>query len=106
MNPTARSIPFEDTSLFGGANGILGVVVVSLLVYYVVQANMLAADTWRLRTMQDELTRVRDVRAQLVAQQSQLEDRTVLTQSAVAAGMVPAGTIASLTQTANVATAR
>lgn len=110
MNPQPHIHHNQATAvhpgLFDGANRILLVAVVVLLLYYVVQANTLAADTWRLRAAQDQLSSLRSTRDGIVAQQGQLSDRSVLTQLAAQQGMVPAGTVAYLIQSSDVATAR
>ena len=68
----------------------MGFVATGMLVYYVVQANLLAADTYRLKTAQQQLVSLKGDRDQLTAGSAQLDDRTVLTNLAIAQGMVPA----------------
>jgi hypothetical protein len=81
-------------------------VALGLIVYYVVTVNTLASDAWRLRDSQSRLSSVRQDRDGLVAQEAQLEDRTVLQQLVTAAGMVPAGTVSYVMESSNVAAAR
>lgn len=86
----------------------IGLVIASLvlLLYYVVQANLIAAETWRLRDVRDQLGALSGKRDALVAEEARLDDRTVLQALALTQGMVPAGTVSYLIQPANVATAR
>ncbi len=85
---------------------MLMVAAVLLVVYYVVQANMIAADAWRLRDVQDQLRTSSGARDALIAQEAQLDDRTVLQALAQSQGMVPVGTVTYLIQPADVAAAR
>jgi len=78
-------------------------VAVACLLYYVVAANGLAAQAWRATDAQDRLTTLLEQRNTLVAQQSALEDRSVLTSLAMEAGMVPAGSVVYLVQNQPVA---
>ncbi|HUO75576.1 MAG TPA: hypothetical protein VMU12_01490 [Candidatus Paceibacterota bacterium] len=89
MNPNHRTLT-TARPLLTMPIIVFGVVALFLLVYYVVQANMLAADTWRLKTAQDQLISQKSARDDLTARQAQLDDRTVLQTLATAQGMVPA----------------
>ncbi len=84
----------------------LAIAAALLLVYYVVQANVIAADTWRLRDAQDQLRTLSSARDGLIADEAKLDDRTVLQALAQAQGMVPAGAVTYLIQPADVAAAR
>ena len=68
----------------------MGFVAAFTLVYYVVQANLLAADTYRLKAAQDQVVSLKAARDGLTAGSAQLDDRTVLTNLATSQGMVPA----------------
>ncbi len=74
-----------------------------LLIYYVVQANAMAAQTWRAKDLQERLSILRNERNELVAQQSALDDREHLLTLVRAAGMVPAGAVVYLVQDRSVA---
>lgn len=87
-------------------NVALAAVAVAALVSYVVSANALAAQAWRMSDAQEALTGLLDVRNDLVAQQSALEDRAVLTALAADAGFVSAGAVVYLVEDQPVAAAR
>lgn len=71
--------------------------------YYVVAANGLAAQSWRFADAREELNVLLEERNSLVAQQSALEDRTVLSVLAAQSGLVPAGAVVYLVQEQSVA---
>jgi hypothetical protein len=68
------------------------------LVVYVIAANGLASQAWQAADAQDRLTTILDERNDLVAQQSEFEDRSRLTELAHRVGMVPAGAVVYLMQ--------
>jgi cell division protein FtsB len=78
-------------------------IAVACLLYYVIAANGLAAQAWRSTDAQDRLATLLDERNSLVAQQSALEDRSVLSALATNAGMIPAGAVVYLVQNQPVA---
>ncbi len=84
----------------------LALVAALCLVYYVVQANLLAADTWRLKAAQDQLASLKTDRDGLAADQAQLDDRTFLESLAKEQGLVPVEHTAYLVQEDAVAAAR
>ncbi len=57
----------HTVSGLGWVNGILAVLALGALVFYVVQANALAAHAWQMRDAQERLAEVRDARTALVA---------------------------------------
>jgi hypothetical protein len=87
-----------STTAIAWLNLALIAVAVASLLSYVVAANGLAAQAWRFSDAQDEIVGLLDTRNGLVAQQSALEDRTVLSALAADAGMVPAGSVVYLVQ--------
>jgi hypothetical protein len=76
----------------------LGVAAAAFLVFYVIQTNAMAAQAWRARDVQNQLTTLRNERTTLVAQRSQFDDRQHLQTLAEAAGMVPAGAVTYVVQ--------
>lgn len=98
MSPKSRTRAIDAAPVITRPILILGFVAAFLVVYYVVQANLLAADTWRLKAATDQLVSLKTDRDNLTAQAAQLDDRTVLQTLAVAQGMVPAQTTAYLMQ--------
>lgn len=75
----------------------LAIAIVALLLY-VVMANVLASQAWKIADARDRLTTILDERNTLVAQQSEFEDRARLTELATSVGMVPAGAVVYLMQ--------
>lgn len=78
----------------------LTVAALALVVYYVIQMNGLAAQTWRIQDAQDRLAALRDAKNGLVAQRAEFDDREQLVLVAQRAGMVPVAmnTVVYLTQ--------
>ncbi len=68
------------------------------LVVYVIAANGLASQAWQAADAQDQLNTILDERNDLIAQQSEFEDRSRLTELAHRVGMVPAGAVVYLVQ--------
>ena len=88
--PTITSVVWLNLALIA--------IAVAGLVSYVVAANALAAQAWQSADAHEELTALLDARNGLVAQQSTLEDRAVLSALAAQAGMVPAGAVVYLVE--------
>ena len=117
MTPLARintvrpsnASSFRHAETFGRTawtNLALAFAVVGFLLYYVMQANLAAADGWRLRDAQDRLSEVRQERDTLIAQQTELEDRTMLEQLARENGFTDAGTAVYLIEPDSATAAR
>lgn len=98
---TAVHAPVQSTIVW--LNLALIAIAVASLVSYVIAANALAAQAWRATDTQEELASLLDARNDLVAQQSSLEDRAVLTALANGAGFVPAGAVVYLVEDVPVA---
>ncbi len=105
MNPRTRYeaavLPSTNWTLI-----TLALVASACLVYYVVQANLLAADTWRLKAAQDQLASLKTDRDELAARQARMDDRTFLESLAKDQGLVPVEHTAYLVQPDAVAAAR
>jgi len=102
--------PAKVHGVFARPEGVIGwlniglaVVSLTFLMYYVMQANMLASQTWKTRDAQDRLSQLLEERNGLVAQQAQLDDRIVLQDLAQSHGLVPAGAVVYLVQDTSVA---
>ena len=78
-------------------------VAAAALVFYVFQANSVAAQSWRTRDAQSRLSALLDQRNSLVAEQASLDDRAQLTALAAQAGFVPAGAVVYLVENRPVA---
>lgn len=87
-------------------NAMLALGALGLLVFYVVQVNLGAAASWRLKDAQSRFTAVRQEHDTLVAQQVGQEDRTVLQGVAKTYGLVPADAVTYIIEHDAVATAR
>lgn len=89
--------------VFPWLNVSLMIVALALLMYYVVQVNAIASQTWKLSDAHDRMIVVQDEHNGLVAQRAALDDRQALTVAAQTAGLVPAGTVVYLIQDHSVA---
>lgn len=94
------------TGMTGRLNIGLALLALAFLLAYVMQTNLLAAQTWRMRQAQDQLASILEQSNALIAQQSEFNDRIVLQELAVKQGFVPAGTVVYLVQDTAVAAAR
>lgn len=99
---TVQAMPHSAGAL-QWVNSGLAFAAVGMLLYYVVQVNLLAGLNWQMRTAQDRLAALGDQRNALVAQQSTLDDRQALTVLADRQGLVPASAITYLVQDHSVA---
>lgn len=97
---------FGFTSAISRLNIGLALLALAFLLAYVMQANFLAAQTWRIRQSQDQLASLLEQRNTLIAQQSELDNRAVLQALAIEQGLVPVGTVVYLVQDTSVATVR
>ena len=79
--------------------GIFGL----LLSFYIVQANMIAADKYKVKILNEKLTSLNEVRTSLAAQRSGTEDPSELTEFAQARGMVQAKNVTYIFENGNVA---
>ena len=98
--------PMDDGFSFSWLNIGLAAIALALLLCYVMQTNMLAAQTWKINKAQDSLASILEERNSLVAQQSELDDRQVLQDLAVKEGFEPAGAVVYLVQDTAVASVR
>lgn len=103
MNPRSRTTHAHALPVITRPIILMGFVAALLLVYYVVQANLLAATTWRLKAAQDRVASLKADRDDMTAQAAQLDDRTVLQALADRQGMVPAEHTAYIVQSDAVA---
>lgn len=87
-----------DSVMIRRINLTLVVVGLLFLVYYVVQVNELAAQTWNTQAAHTQLGVLNDQHNVLVAQESSLDNRQTLTLLAQQAGLVPADTVSYLVQ--------
>jgi hypothetical protein len=99
----AIAMPRPFSTMVEWVNAALVVTAVTGFLYYVMAANGLAAQTWRFADARSELTALLEERNGLVAQQSALEDRAVLSALAAQEGLVPAGAVVYLVQEQSVA---
>jgi hypothetical protein len=79
-------------------NSSLAIAALILVMYYVMQVNVLAASAWRLRDARERLGAAKQERNELVARQAKMDDRTALSEVAAAEGMELAGAVVYLVQ--------
>lgn len=104
---TLRPGPAGARPLGGVGRVNIGLMIAALvlLMYYVMQVNMLAASAWQLKDARDRLGTLADEHSALVARVAELEDRAVLTTLARESGFVPADSVVYLVQPSTVAAA-
>ncbi len=74
-----------------------------LLLYYVMQANAIAADHYTMQSLNAEVQSLSEVRMELAQQQTQLEDASLLVSFAATQNMVEAKGVSHLFESSNVA---
>lgn len=85
------------------SNVILIAVFGLLLSFYIIQANMIAADKYQVKFLNEKLTSLNEVRTSLAAQRSETEDPSELMEFARAQGMVEAKNVTYIFENGNVA---
>jgi len=88
------------------SNVILLGIVGLLLSFYIVQANMIAADKYKVRILTEKLTILNEARTSLAAEMSKSEDPSTLMEFARSKGMVQAMNIGYVFENGNVALKR
>jgi len=88
------------------ANVILLGVVGLLLSFYIVQANMIAADKLKIKTLNERLTSINESKTSLAAEVSELDDPSELMEFAKENGMVQASKVTYIFENGNVALQR
>jgi hypothetical protein len=101
--PAVAAARPRTVGMVGLANIGIAAVALLCLLYYVVQVNSMASQTWRIGDARARLASLRAERDTIVARQSELDDRTVLMGLAAQSGMVPSGTVVYLVQDSAVA---
>ena len=85
------------------SNVILIGVVGLLLSFYIIQANMIAADKYKAKALDGRLTSLNEIKTSLVAEISKIEDPSELMKFARANGMVEAKNITYIFENGNIA---
>lgn len=85
------------------ANVALLLLTAVLLVYYVISANAIAADTYRVKLLKEEAASLIEENSSMVAHQTQVEDPSLLAEFARAHQMVEAKDVTYLFENGNVA---
>ncbi|MBI2064163.1 MAG: hypothetical protein HYT66_00405 [Candidatus Yanofskybacteria bacterium] len=79
--------------------GIFGL----LLSFYIIQANIIAADKYKVKILNEKLTSLNEIRTSLAAERSETEDPSELMEFARAKGMIEAKNITYIFENGNVA---
>lgn len=106
IHSTAVRTAPEEAGKMSLLNSVVAIATLALLLYYVMQINIVTASTWRLQDARDRLAAVREERDALVARLAKLDDRTVLQELAEASGLVPTQSVVYLVEDNAVAAAR
>lgn len=94
----SKAMTQQPLGIVGKLNIAFFALAIGGLLFYVIAANTLAAQAWRIADAQDQLTTILNERNDIIAQQSQLDDRARLSELAVSVGMIPAGAVVYLMQ--------
>ena len=74
-----------------------------LLSFYIIQANIIAADKYKVKILNEKLTSLNEIRTSLAAERSETEDPSELMEFARAKGMIEAKNITYIFENGNVA---
>lgn len=84
-------------------NYVMSAFVIIVFVYYILQANIAAADGYRIKLLNDRLSSLREQNSGLVSGKSGNEDIAVISEFAQKKSMVPAKEVTYLFDRGNVA---
>ncbi len=84
-------------------NVILSLIAGLLVIYYVVQANIIAADSYKINLLNEKLDSLNEVHSSLVAQKSSIEDPARILDFALGQNMVEAKNATYIFENGNVA---
>ena len=102
-NSSAKALHHNPVSTVFILNVILSLIVGLLVIYYVVQANIIAADNYKINLLNQKLDSLNETRSSLAAQKSSMEDPARILDFAVSQNMVEAKNTAYLFENGNVA---
>lgn len=94
-SPTVNPILVSNIILLG----VLGLV----LSFYIIEANMIATDKYRIKVLDEKLTSLNEVRTSLAAKRSAVEDPSGLMDFAKSHNMVEAKNVTYMFENGNVA---
>lgn len=108
MSGTSRSINKSRSGAFMLTpvvivNALLLLLTAVLLVYYVISANAIAADTYKVKLLKEEAASLIEENSSLVAQKTQVEDPSLLAEFARTHQMVEAKDVTYLFENGSVA---
>jgi len=108
MSGTSRSIHKSRSGVLSLTpvvvlNAALLLLTAVLLVYYVISANAIAADTYRVKTLKEQAATLIEENSSLVAEKTQVEDPSLLAEFARAHQMVEAKDVTYLFENGSVA---
>jgi len=84
-------------------NTIILLIAGLLMIYYVVQANIIAASNYKINLLNQKLESLNEVRSNLAAQKSSMEEPAKVFEFALSQNMVEAKNVAYLFENGNVA---
>lgn len=100
---TIKELRHNSVSTVFLTNTIILLIAGFLVVYYVVQANIIAAGNYKINLLNQELEFLNGVRSSLAAQKSSMEDPAKIVEFALSQNMVEAKNTAYLFENGNVA---
>jgi cell division protein FtsL len=98
-----KELSYNSASPVFLINTIILLVAGLLMVYYVIQANMIAAGNYKIKLLNQKLESLNEVRSSLAAQESSIEDPAKVLDFALSHGMVEAKNAVYIFENGNVA---
>lgn len=102
----AKELNHNSVSIVFIFNVIISLVAGLLVIYYVVQANIIAAGNYKINMLNEKLDSLNEVHSSLVAQKSSMEDPVRILDFALSRNMVEAKNMVYLFENGNIALIR
>ncbi len=99
----AKELNHNPVSTVFILNVVISLIAGLLIIYYVVQANIIAADNYKINLLNEKIDSLNGVRSSLAAQKLSMEDPARILDFAVSQNMVEAKNTVYLFENGNVA---
>ena len=100
---TVKELNHNPVSTVFVVNAIILLIIGLLMIYYVVQANIIAANNYKISRLNQELESLNEVRSSLASQKSSMEDPAQVLNFALSQNMVEAKNVVYLFEDVDVA---
>lgn len=105
-NVSVKELKHNPVSTLFIVNTIIVLVAGLLMVYYVIQANVIAASNYKINLLNQKLESLNEIRSSLATQKSSMEDPAKVLDFALSQNMVEAKNIVYLFENQDVALGR